>query len=107
MFLCHFVIAGIFAQNQHQWATHQGAGWVRSMLNATNFSLRVRCADKYLIVGSRGVRLAFCYQLWVFLVRLSRLTSHLQLCLAAGESRLTHIQGAMCVGTHFRSLATQ
>jgi MFS family permease len=33
MFLCHFIIAGIFAQNQSQWATHQGAGWVRTTSN--------------------------------------------------------------------------
>ena len=27
MFLCHFIIAIIFAKNQHQWQTHKGAGW--------------------------------------------------------------------------------
>jgi len=27
MGLCHFIIAVIFAKNQHQWPTHQGAGW--------------------------------------------------------------------------------
>ena len=28
MFLCHFIIAGIYAQNENQWGTHQAAGWV-------------------------------------------------------------------------------
>ena len=27
MFLCHMVIAIIFAKNETQWATHQAAGW--------------------------------------------------------------------------------
>lgn len=27
MGLCHFIIAIIFAKNEHQWPTHKGAGW--------------------------------------------------------------------------------
>ena len=27
MGLCHFIIAIIFAKNQHQWPTHHAAGW--------------------------------------------------------------------------------
>ena len=27
MFLCHFIIAIIFAKNQDQWSTHKAAGW--------------------------------------------------------------------------------
>jgi hypothetical protein len=27
MAACHFIIAGIFAQNENQWDTHKAAGW--------------------------------------------------------------------------------
>lgn len=27
MALCHFIIAIIFARNEHQWPTHKAAGW--------------------------------------------------------------------------------
>jgi hypothetical protein len=27
MALCHFIIAIIYARNEHQWPTHQAAGW--------------------------------------------------------------------------------
>lgn len=27
MGLCHFIIAIIFAKNEHQWPTHKAAGW--------------------------------------------------------------------------------
>lgn len=47
MFLCHFIIAGIFAQNQNQWATHQGAGWVRTTLKATLLSSQLKRANLY------------------------------------------------------------
>jgi MFS family permease len=40
MAVCHLIIAVIFAKNQHQWPTHQSAGWaavVMVWLFAANF----------------------------------------------------------------------
>jgi hypothetical protein len=61
MFVCHFVIAGIFAQYQNQWAVHQGAGagWVSTVFNAS------RCLSGRLTCISSQAAIAF---VWLFVI---------------------------------------